>query len=75
MPGNYREIVIWCCRTGTFPVLKQAKLQEIVYEDPVYSSALGNNIFLRIWIFLSTSFEEQGSKPFEPLEWSAHGSV
>jgi len=34
------------------PVFNQAKLPEIVYKSPVYSSALCNNLFERIWIFL-----------------------
>jgi len=33
--------------------------QKLCTKPPVYSSALCNNIFVRIWIFLSTSFEKQ----------------
>ena len=51
-----------------------AKLFEIVYKKPAYSSALSNNIYVRIWIFLSTSFEKQIPGLFEPLEWFARGS-
>jgi len=42
-------------------------------QNPVYSSALCNNIFVRIWIFLSTSFEKGVLEPFEPLERFARG--
>jgi len=41
-----------------FLVFNHAKLPEIEYISPVYSNALCNNIFVRIWIFPSTSFKK-----------------
>jgi len=54
---NYGDVV-WCYRTRKFLVFNHAKLPEIEYESPVYSNALCNNIFVRIWIFLSTSLKK-----------------
>jgi len=56
-------------------MFNHAKLPKIEYKSRVYSSALCNNIFVRIWIFLSTSFEKkQVSEPFEPFERFVRGS-
>jgi len=49
---------------GTEFKVFDVKLPEIEYRSLVYSSALSNNVFMRIWIFLSTSFE---NKILEPL--------
>ena len=71
---NFGDIVVWCCKTWMFLVFNHAKLPEIEYESPVYSSALCNNIFIRICIFVSTLFEKQVLKPFEPLVRFVRGS-
>ena len=51
-----------------FLVFNNVKLPEIEYKSPVCSNALCVNISVRIWIILSTSFENQVLEPFEPLE-------
>jgi len=51
-----------------FLVFNHAKLQENEYKSLVNSSALYNNIFVQIWIFVSTSFGKHVLEPFEPLE-------
>jgi len=43
----------WCS------TMQIAKLPETVYKSPSYSSALCNNIFVWIWIFLSASFKNK----------------
>jgi len=57
-----------------FPVLSHAKLPKNWYRIPFYSNALYNNVFVRIWIFLSTSFDKQVSESFEPLERFVYSS-
>jgi len=49
-----------------FLVLNHTKFSKIWYRIPFYSNALCNHIFVRIWNFLSTSFDKQVSEPFEP---------
>jgi len=49
-------------------VFNQAKLPEIMHKRPRYCCALYNSIFVRIWIFLFTSFEKHVSEQFEPLK-------
>ena len=44
----------------TFMVFNYEKLPKIQYKSLVYSGALYNNLFVRIWIFLSTSFKKTG---------------
>jgi len=51
---NYGDVVVWCYRTRKFLVFNHAELLEIECKSPVHSNALGNNIFVRMWIFLST---------------------
>jgi len=43
---NYGEDVVWCCGIGKFLVFKNAKLPEIEYKSPAYSSDLCNNIIV-----------------------------
>jgi len=56
-------------------MFNHAKLPEIKYKIPVYYNVLCNNIFVRTWIFLCTSFGKQETEPFEPLEQIVRGSV
>jgi len=60
------RFLFWFFRTRSFLVINRAKLPEIVYKNPVFCSAFCNNIFVRISIFLTTSFEKQISELFEP---------
>jgi len=54
--------------------IQPCKVTKNWVQNRVYSSALWNNIFVRIWIFLSTSFEKkQVSEPFEPFEQFVRG--
>jgi len=50
------------------------KIAKNLVQIPFYSNALYNNVFVRIWIFLSTSFDKQVSEPFEPLERLVYSS-
>jgi len=50
------------------------KITKNLVHNPFYSNALYNNVFARIWIFLSTSSDKQVSQPFEPFERSVYGS-
>jgi len=69
------EIVVWCNRARKFLVFNHAKLPETEYKNTNDSSALCNNIFVQIWIFLSTSLAKQVSELFETLERFARGYV
>jgi len=64
---KYGEIIVFCYTTRTFLVFNQAKLPEIVYKSPAYSCTLSNNMFVQIWISLSTKFEKKFSESFESL--------
>jgi len=66
---NYGEIVASFYITRKFLVIKYVKLPETVHKSPVY--ALCNNIFVRIWIFFSISFENQ---VFKSLQRFTRGS-
>ena len=66
--GNCGESFVWCYRTRTFLVFKQAKLPEIVYKSPVDSSALYQQYIFANMDFplYCTSFKKHASEPFEP---------
>jgi len=46
--------------------VQPCEVPEVEYKSPVYSSALCNNIFMRIWIFLSTSLKRKYQNRLNP---------
>ena len=53
----------WCCRTQKFLVWTMQSYWKFSLKAlPTNSSALRNNIFVRIWFFISTSFENKVSE-------------
>jgi len=50
----------WCSTTQSF--------QKLRANVPAILMPFATTYLMRIWIFLSTSFEKQVSEPFHPLE-------
>jgi len=55
-------------QNSRFVGFNHAKISEIEWKSHVCSSALCNNMFVRVCFVFSTLFEKEVSEPFDPLE-------